>query len=51
MQNGTDALTSMRACKTLEVRFRALLTQVRFGNWKWFVPKECGGAMRVFLHR
>jgi hypothetical protein len=27
LQNGTDALTSMRNCKTLEVRFRALLTQ------------------------
>jgi hypothetical protein len=27
MQNGTDALTSMRKCKTLEVGFRALLNQ------------------------
>jgi hypothetical protein len=27
LQNGTDTLTSMRNCKTLEVRFRALLTQ------------------------
>jgi hypothetical protein len=27
LQNGTDALTYMRNCKTLEVRFRALLTQ------------------------
>jgi hypothetical protein len=27
LQNGTDTLTSMRNCKTLEVRFRALLSQ------------------------
>jgi hypothetical protein len=27
LQNGTDALTSMRNCITLEVRFRALLNQ------------------------
>jgi hypothetical protein len=27
LQNGTHALTSMRNCKTPEIRFRALLTQ------------------------
>jgi len=27
LQNGADTLTSMRNCKTLEVRFRALLSQ------------------------
>jgi hypothetical protein len=27
LQNGADTLTSMRNCKTPEVRFRALLTQ------------------------
>jgi hypothetical protein len=27
LQNGTDTLTSMQNCKTLEVRFRAFLTQ------------------------
>jgi hypothetical protein len=26
LQNGTDALTSMRNCKTLDLRFRALVT-------------------------